>query len=763
MTRTAITLCSLLLLLPACKQEASPTTQPPGAPAAQTAPVGKPAGPAVEKPGGAERAPRPVAPIVEKPKAAGAYADALLTQMRKRQAAEASFKENLRKGHALDVARLPRFRKHATRAYKAHAGLFTSDGEELTDDGQVAIDLILDVESHGLDASSYNHGMLKSAITRYSSARDALKTARQSLIDADPTLGRLLTVLREFVRGADEPYADAKLRLKKMLLDRGLDDSQPYGEHLSALNAFDKRLRQARKPVTEALQSIDVLALGGFFQYALDFKYLTVAHPMKAMSAGQIAKAPTLWQTRLGEELTAAGGQLGKSMKAMWPKHPFYDKARVAYARYRKYVTDGSVPGWNYRGTLKRKRKSKAVVTLRQRLAAEGYFDGDMESELFDEPLEEAVKKYQRHHQLRDDGIVRNSHGLAGLTKTSLAVGMAPRARQLKLTLQRWRESPTHRDEFYFRVNVPQFEVEVWDRDDIARTHRIIVGNNKFEVDEQHGRKGHLNRTALISNHIRKVVINPLWHVPERIKRYEIIPAMEKDPDYLAKHNYNVRKLGDGTIQVFQSAGPGNALGRVKLLFPNKHAIYMHDTPKRKLFRRTVRAFSHGCMRLQDPLDMATFLLERQGIMDEAEVQKILATKKERGVSLKEKVPIHIEYNTVAFRMDSPDPIFLNDVYKYDKAFWEGDLPLQREVKIPVVKREDSPLQVDDDGNLIVPEKPAPEEDEADPEDAGGPPDGDSETPDSSDDEPPAPGNEPPAPSEPPAPAGPAPAPNPAR
>ncbi|MFT7620870.1 MAG: murein L,D-transpeptidase YcbB/YkuD [Myxococcota bacterium] len=400
---------------------------------------------------------------------------------------------------------------------------------------------------------------------------------------------------------------------------------------------------------------------------------------------------------------------MAAAMVSYWPRHPFYAKARTAHKRYSGYDKDGSVPGWAVRGTVKRGSKGSKVIKLRQRLAAEGYYEGDMESSKFDPKLGEAVKRYQASHQLNVDGIVRNSHGLAGLTRTSLAVPMSQRARQLALSLQRWRESPSHKEgeDFYFRVNVPQFEVEVWDGDKQVRKHRIIVGNNKMEVDPDHGRKGHLNRTALISDDITTVVINPVWNIPARIKISEIMVEAAKDPEYLNKHGYRVRTVGDRQ-HIYQEAGPGNALGRVKLLFPNKHSIYMHDTPKKRLFKRTVRAFSHGCMRLHDPMDMATFLLERQDLMTGTEVQRVLATKKERGIRLKPSVPIHIEYNTIAFEPDSDNPIFLNDVYRYDRAYYDGKLPLQPFERIPIVKTETPDLIVDEEGRVIVPE-PEPE------------------------------------------------------
>jgi len=638
------------------------------------------------------------------PKTATAYAESVLTWMRRSRQQQARLEDHLRKQMELMVGKHRRFQKISLRAYgERDYARYLSDGDQLTEDGREVIKLISDVESHGLDASPYPVKALKEALARYESGLTTLDAIRTSAADGSAALSKLVRTISRVEHKKDEPYADAKMRLETALLGRGLDDSMPMAEHLAELTAWSVRLQKTRRTVREALADVDVLGLRGFFQYALDFKHMVVAQPFKAMAPAEKVRAPDRYAKSLAADLKAAGPELGRAMKGLWPAHPYYNKTRAALKQYRGYAAAG-VPGWKIRTTLKRGRKGKKVLALKERLHAEGYFKGDVVNPEFGKELEAAVKTYQRAHQLKPDGIVRNTYGLAGLTRRSLNVPMSSRVRQLELSLQRWRESPSRNEPFYFRVNVPQFEVEVWEKDKLLRTHKIIVGNNRFEIDSDHGRKGHLNRTALISDFIEVVVINPIWNVPERIRISEILVEAEKDPDYLRKHGYKIRNLGNGRQQVYQAAGPGNALGRVKLLFPNKHSIYMHDTPKRKLFRRTIRTFSHGCMRLHRPVEMATFLLEHQGLMDGAEVQKVLATKKERGVRLKQKVPIHIEYNTIAFADGSEDPLFLNDVYKYDKEYYAGALPLKAEQRIPIVKSTAPPIVLDEDGRVVRPD-----------------------------------------------------------
>ncbi len=646
-----------------------------------------------------EQAPQP------KPSSAKGLAESLVTHLRRVRALDLSLEDDAHKTLELEAAKLKRFRKLVLAAYAERDYLpYASRGDALSEEGRQAIALILDVGSHALKTRPYPIEGLKVALADYEDAAQRLTTARNKAAEGSAALAKMVLVLKRTTRNEDEPYTDFKARLEAALLGQGLVDGPDSDAWMGELRKWSGEVHRARKSVHRALARLDVLLLQGFFQYALDFRHLKVAHPFEGLSPADRLKAPQTYRKRLVADLKASGGKLGSTMRSWWPAHPYYEKARRALKRYRQYVADESVPGWDVRGTVKRGHKGKKVLALKKRLAAEGYFAGPLDDPKFGDALEEAVKRYQRHHQLKPDGIVRNSFGLAKLTRTSLAVPMSARARQIALSLQRWRESKTHREPFYFRVNVPQFEVEVWDGDELARKHRIIVGNNRFEKDPDHGRQGHLNRTALISNEISKVVINPVWHVPERIKVSEILVEAQKDPEYLKKNGYLVKTLASGRQIISQGAGPGNALGRVKLLFPNQHSIYMHDTPKKRLFKRTIRTFSHGCMRLQDPIDMATFLLERQGIMTKREVERTLATKKERGVLLEEKVPIHIEYNTIAFEPDSDDPIFLNDTYKYDRAYHEGKIPLQPHEKIPVVKTESPTLVFDEEGRLIVPE-----------------------------------------------------------
>ena len=220
-----------------------------------------------------------------------------------------------------------------------------------------------------------------------------------------------------------------------------------------------------------------------------------------------------------------------------------------------------------------------AVKDLQARLMEEEFFDGEHTGSM-DDATVEAVKRYQVTHQLDADGVV------GGGTIRSLNVPFERRVQQLKLGLTRWRESEAkHQEGFFIRVNLPEFEAQFWEGETLERTHRVVIGSNAYEVDEDRGIHGKLNRTVIFSDEMERLVLNPLWHVPARIKETELDLELIDEPDFYEKNNYTVKILDDGTEVVYQNSGPWNALGQVKFLFPNDHSIYLHDTPKKALFK----------------------------------------------------------------------------------------------------------------------------------------------------------------------------------
>jgi murein L,D-transpeptidase YcbB/YkuD len=350
---------------------------------------------------------------------------------------------------------------------------------------------------------------------------------------------------------------------------------------------------------------------------------------------------------------------------AMTPKNPHYAKLIPQLARFRALAAKPAPAPFSSKAHAKKGSTNKElVVRYQERLKFEGYWDGPIDG-VFDETFEKAVFKYQEDRQVTPDGKIER------VTIERLNVPMSDRVKQIKITFDKLRHSPTRGGDFFLRVNLGAQEVEVFKDggSTITRRHRIIIGNRIIK-----------NKTPEFSDEIEKIVVNPPWLVPQRIIKDEMAPEFEKDPEYFKKQGY-VAKLvlnEDGTLKkiaaVTQPPGRGNALGVVKILFPNKHAVYLHDTPTKYLFSRATRTYSHGCMRLQDPVDMAKYLLEQDNNPGLTEFDELLEKRVQKTIFLQKPIPIHIVYTTVTTN-EAGEAVFFTDAYKREEDLMAAASP----------------------------------------------------------------------------------------
>jgi murein L,D-transpeptidase YcbB/YkuD len=307
------------------------------------------------------------------------------------------------------------------------------------------------------------------------------------------------------------------------------------------------------------------------------------------------------------------------------------------------------------------------VLALRQRLAAENYLPADaVQIPAWDSPLGSAVEHYQTTHQLSITGTVSEE------TLSSLNVSAVRRLAQIHTTMERWRNARSlrHVHGEYIAVSLPDFHAELWDRDERVYRWRVIIGRTR-NVRTRGGGTEVQGLTPLFSDTMLYVVFNPYWNVPRDIRNDEYQPLIDADPNWLFDNGFEMVTNADGSDFLRQLPGPGNALGVVKFLFPNEHDVYMHDTPTRNLFSRTIRAFSHGCVRVHEPLQLAHVLLQRDRdwseFQTEAYIEDQLESGEEKWVSLTRPIPIHIEYYSV--RGDDDGRMnFLADIYRHDRA-----------------------------------------------------------------------------------------------
>jgi len=338
----------------------------------------------------------------------------------------------------------------------------------------------------------------------------------------------------------------------------------------------------------------------------------------------------------------AAAPEPGAALLALAPKSPAYLLLKKALARLREIRSNG---GWSTASagpTLKLADSGPRVQELRKLLIERGDLDAQFAAgDTFDAPLADALKKFQRRHGLEPDG----AYG-AGVV-SELNVPLSERILEVRLGLERLRWLP---DEFTGRrvgVNLADFRVYVLDDDVVTFETRAVVGKEFHE-------------TPMFSAKMTYLVINPYWVVPTSIARNEILPKAKRDPDYLARNHMEVT---DSTVR--QLPGPWNSLGRFKFIFPNVHNGYLHDTPSKALFDRTQRAFSHGCVRVDNPAGLAFVLIGRQG-WDPARIAATVETGAETVVKLDAPIPVHITYIT-AFMDQHGELNYRRDVYGRDR------------------------------------------------------------------------------------------------
>jgi L,D-transpeptidase YcbB len=282
-------------------------------------------------------------------------------------------------------------------------------------------------------------------------------------------------------------------------------------------------------------------------------------------------------------------------------------------------------------------------------------------------PVVEAVKHFQRRHGLDADGR------LGPATIKQLNVPLKDRVVQLQLTLERWRWLPAEFPAPPIIVNIPDFRLRVLDENNnVTMDMRVVVG------------KAMRTQTPVFTREMTYVVLRPYWNVPPSILRGEIVPAIQRDRGYIARKNYEVTtqagavvtsgeisddvlaQLRAGKLAVRQKPGPTNALGLVKLIFPNEFNVYLHSTPSVEAFSRSRRDFSHGCIRVEKPAELATWALRNNPGWPLEKVQQAMQSGKDDvTVNLQKRVPVFIVYGT-ALAYDNGDVHFSEDIYGHD-------------------------------------------------------------------------------------------------
>jgi len=364
-------------------------------------------------------------------------------------------------------------------------------------------------------------------------------------------------------------------------------------------------------------------------------------------------------------------------LRSFQPDQPQFEALRKALVAARGGNADETVVTIPDGPTLKLGVEDEQVALLRKRLEIPATAAGGTSGKetLFDASVDEAVKRFQLARGVMPDGLVGPGTRRLLNQQQHQQAASPGRVRLILLNMERWRWLSSDLGPFYVAVNVPEFMLRVVDEGKVVHTARVVVG----KIDKQ---------TPIFANEMQEVVFNPVWNVPNSIKTEELLPAIREGGDWfgggwdtsvLQRHNLRVNMGGKEidpakldwsridirSLNIYQPPGPDNVLGTVKFVFPNKHDVYMHDTTQKGLFAQTIRAESHGCMRVQNPDQLALTLLKQDQGWSANQVASAIQNGQDQHVALKQKIPVYINYFTLWVNDDGSVSTFA-DLYGHD-------------------------------------------------------------------------------------------------
>ena len=531
----------------------------------------------------------------------------------------------------------------------------------------IAVTLAVGIAGAGCGRGTARQSEVQTSLQR------ALTQPRPKYVTADAEGKKLWQLTRQFyerrqhapawIKGtAPRPIVAELIAALNAASDEGLDP-QLYNVSL---------LEQKRQTASRGFLSKKGFEPGeaGEHDVWLTYLYLKYASDL-ADGLSDLARADAKWQIRpekfdpattLDDAL--AKNRVEQSLRELTPDNPQYLALRRVLAEYRARAASGGWPTVPANVRLAPRQKSRNVALIAQRLAASGDYAGPAidtgATATYSTDLQEAVKRFQRRHGLTDDGIV------SAPVVAEMNVPIERRISQITLNLERWRWLPRDLGERHIVVNIPEYRLEVWERNQVPLTMRVVVGKQDTQ-------------TPIFNDVMTHIVFSPYWNVPPDIAEGETLPEILKDPGFLDRNSMEVLDkdgnlidprsidLADPASYRFrQRPGVHNSLGLVKFMFPNQYNVYLHDTPTDSLFARASRSFSHGCVRLENPLALAEYVLRDQPEWTRDRIAEAMNAEQERTVKLRSAIPVYLGYWTARASADGVVQ-FRRDVYDIDR------------------------------------------------------------------------------------------------
>ncbi|RZS96133.1 L,D-transpeptidase family protein [Cecembia calidifontis] len=459
------------------------------------------------------------------------------------------------------------------------------------------------------------------------------------------------------------------------------DGLNPYDYHLDRINYFFDRIEKSRNGgqaiTNQEFANIDLLLTDAYIMLSSHL-YLGKVDPENLKTAWNIQRtAPELKiDQRLGKALQE--GSIRKSLEELYPSFTVYkrmrDGLRELFDYQEKYAQDPSRP-WK---ALKLDKSIKPgdthnlIPDVRSRLLFWGFLEtyGVENERVYDSVMVAGVKKLQYRHGMEQDGVIGQG--------TIQAINQTPEnliaTASVNMERLRWLPDSLKENELIL-VNTANFQLDFISRRDTLLSSKVIVGKS-------------IHSTPQFSAMMSYIVFSPTWTVPNSIARNEIIPAVKRNHNYLKQNNMKIltasgvevpsssidwAKVNPRTFPyiIRQEPGENNALGLVKFMFPNKHSVYIHDTPARSLFDREDRALSHGCIRIQKPFEFAKLLLSFDPSWTDEKIRENMHLPKEKIVMLDRKIPVVVLYLTY-WANNKGDYFFRRDIYSRDAEIYKS-------------------------------------------------------------------------------------------
>ena len=508
----------------------------------------------------------------------------------------------------------------------------------------------------GCDQSSKNQVHLNAtsdSITPSNSYSDLFfdSSSLERFITAQKLGDTLATRMRTFYRGRNYQYA---WFFKEGLADYGksfLNLVDDYVGYSGDSAVYDPFLHQAIDSITSKNQKTtgqdlvlktEFLLTRSFFQYAhrayqgrnrLNMSELEWFIPRKKINT--VAFLDSMVRNK------------GKDFSSYEPVNAQYRLLKNCVLEYYEIEKKGGWPAMPAnKKTIRQGDSSDAVSKIKTRLFLTGDFLSKDTSPVFTHILADAVKHFQHRYGFKETGIVNPS------LVNELGRPVSELIRKILINMERMRWVPATPSTDYLLVNIPEFRLHVYEKGNYKWSMNIVTGSST-------------HNTVVFTGTLKQIVFSPYWYVPPGILKNEILPAIHRNKNYLAAHNM---EWYGNTVR--QRPGLNNSLGLVKFLFPNDYNIYLHDTPAKSLFNESKRAFSHGCIRLQQPFKLASFLLRTQSNWDSLKIARAMNSGKEQFVAVKETVPVYIGYFTAWVDKDG-QLNFRDDIYSHDRKISE--------------------------------------------------------------------------------------------